>query len=43
MVTGPALVAYGFALAAAWWIVVAVVAAATGREVSRALTRRQAA
>jgi membrane protease YdiL (CAAX protease family) len=33
--TGVALVAYGFALAAAWWIVVAVIAATTRTPLSR--------
>jgi len=43
VVTGLALVAYGFALAAAWWIVVAVVAAANGGQASREPMRKQAA
>lgn len=43
MVTGLPLVAYGFALAAAWWIVVAVVAGASRGHVSRQPLRRRAA
>jgi membrane protease YdiL (CAAX protease family) len=42
-VTGLALVAYGFALAAAWWIVVAVVAATTRGQAGRRPLRRRAA
>ena len=41
-VTGLPLVAYGFTLAAAWWIVVAVVAAATRGQVARQMLRRAA-
>ena len=43
LVTGSALVAHGFTEAAAWWIVVAVVAAANRARVSREPVRRQAA
>jgi CAAX protease family protein len=43
MVTGLPLVAYGFTLAAAWWIVVAVVAAATRGQVTRQMLPRRAA
>ena len=43
MVTGLPLVAYGFALAAAWWIVVAVVAGASRGQVARQTLPRRAA
>ncbi|HSF15994.1 MAG TPA: CPBP family intramembrane glutamic endopeptidase [Vicinamibacteria bacterium] len=42
-VAGLALVAYNFALAAAWWIVVAIVAGTTGKQVSRQTIRNRAA
>jgi membrane protease YdiL (CAAX protease family) len=42
-VRGLPLVAYGFALGAVWWIVVAIVAGASRRQVSRQPFRSQAA
>jgi uncharacterized protein len=42
-VTGLPLVAYGFALGAAWWIVVAIVAGASRRQVSRQPLEKRAA
>jgi len=43
IVTGLPLVAYGFTLAAAWWIVVAVVAVATRGQVTQQMLPRRAA
>jgi membrane protease YdiL (CAAX protease family) len=42
-VVGPALITYNFALAAAWWIVVLVVAAVAARPVPRERTQDRAA